>query len=61
MNMSGLFVCLFFLVKISLFLTVLGLHCGRNVFLIAAMRGCSLGAVRELLITVASLAAEHRL
>ena len=43
------------------FLPVLGLHCHMDVFVIAAMRGYSLGAVREFLIMVDSLAVEHRL
>ena len=50
-----------FLVKIYLFLTVLGLHCHMNFFLIAAMRVYSLGAGCELLIMVTSLDAEHKL
>ena len=48
-------------VKIYLFLPALGLHCHMDVFVIAAMRGYSLGAVREFLIMVDSLAVEHRL
>ena len=42
-----------------LFLTVLNLHCRAGFSLVAVRRSCSLGAVRGLLIVVASLIAEH--
>ena len=52
----------FFLKKFKyLFLAVLVLHCYTGFSLVAMSRGCSLVAVRGLLIVVAFLDAEHRL
>ena len=50
-----------FLFCFVLFLAVLGLCCCAGFSLVAATKGCSLVAVRRLLIMVASLVAEHRL
>ena len=53
---------IFFLKKFKyLFLAVLVLHCYTGFSLVAMSRGCSLVAVRGLLIVVAFLDAEHRL
>ena len=51
----NLFIILFY------FLALLGLHCCVAFSLVAVSRGSSLVSVRELLIAVAALAAEHRL
>ena len=51
--------CIVFIFKIMLFLAVLGLRCCMGFSLGGASGGCSLVAVRRLLIVVASLAAEH--
>ena len=50
-----------FLKKFYLFLAVLGSHCWADFSLVVASKGYSPVAVHGLLVSVASLAAEHRL